>query len=109
MCDVYSFGVVLLEMLTGQRALEEDRSKHEERDIVKWARPHIKKHEWRAIIDPTIVEEFPEKLAYRAFLIAYHCTRTDSHGTARPAMPVVVRGLECTLNLAFVAPRPRHE
>ncbi|KAL2322122.1 hypothetical protein Fmac_026501 [Flemingia macrophylla] len=39
--DVYSFGVVLLELLTGRRAVENDRPRFSEETLVDWAKPFL--------------------------------------------------------------------
>ncbi|KAL2333992.1 hypothetical protein Fmac_015205 [Flemingia macrophylla] len=39
--DVYSFGVVLLELLTGRRAVEDDRPGFSEETLVDWAKPFL--------------------------------------------------------------------
>ena len=39
--DVYSFGVVLLELLSGQRAMDDERAGFSEETLVDWAKPFL--------------------------------------------------------------------
>lgn len=51
--DVYSFGIILLALLSGRKAYDFTRSENE-RFLVDWARPLIKKQSYEELIDPRL-------------------------------------------------------
>lgn len=90
--DVYSFGVVLLEMLTGRRALDKNRSRGEH-NLVEWVKPYLSsKHRTIAILDPRIQGQYSTTLAHKAANLAAQCVAIEPG--LRPNMNQVVSILE---------------
>lgn len=83
--DVFSFGVVLMELLTGLKALDEDRP-DESRYLAFWfGRMKNTREKLESIVDPSlaVTEETLESICVMAEL-AGHCTARDPH--QRPDM-----------------------
>lgn len=87
--DVYSFGVVLMELITGQKALDEKRSE-EKVHLVPWFR-HISRDQerLRTSIDP-VLQSMDEnwKNINTVAELSWHCTQREPN--ARPDMGYVV-------------------
>lgn len=100
MCDVFSFGVVLLELLTGKRSVDKNRSKREQ-DLVEWARPMLKDcHRLNQLIDTRLEGQYSTEGAKKLAALAYLCL---SHNPkTRPTMRAVVKALEPLLNLTDI-------
>ncbi|TYH52402.1 hypothetical protein ES332_D09G025700v1 [Gossypium tomentosum] len=99
--DVYSFGVVLLEMLTGRRSMDKNRS-NGEHNLVEWARPHLgDKRRFFRILDPRLEGHFSIKGAQKAAQLAAQCLSRDPK--ARPRMSEVVEILKPLPNLKDMA------
>ncbi|GMI97844.1 PBS1-LIKE 14, RPM1-induced protein kinase [Hibiscus trionum] len=92
MSDVYSFGVVLLELLTGRRSLDKNRSPRQQ-NLVEWARPMLNDH-WKLgrIMDPRLEGQYSETGARKAAALAYQCL--SQRPKQRPKMCDVVQTLE---------------
>lgn len=83
--DVFSFGVVLMELLTGLKALDEDRP-DESRYLAFWfGKMKNTREKLESIVDPSlaVTEETLESICVMAEL-AGHCTARDPH--QRPDM-----------------------
>ncbi|BBH02661.1 Protein kinase superfamily protein, partial [Prunus dulcis] len=90
--DVYGFGVVLLEMLTGLRALDNNRPSREH-SLVDWLRPSLhKKKELKKIMDPGLGDQYPLKAACQAAELILKCLESDPKN--RPSMEEVLVILE---------------
>ncbi|KAK9170589.1 hypothetical protein Syun_002729 [Stephania yunnanensis] len=90
--DVYSFGVVLLELLSGKRALEEDRPGYEE-TLVDWAKPFlIDTRRVLRIMDTRLGGQYSKKAAQTASALALQCLHTDPKN--RPLMKDILATLE---------------
>nr|XP_043631847.1 probable serine/threonine-protein kinase PIX13 [Erigeron canadensis] len=90
--NVYSFGVVLLEIITGQRVVDNNRptSRH---NLVEWARPSLSnRRKVRGIIDARLEENFPLKGAYRTAQLIFKCL--EPHPKNRPSMKEVLVSLQ---------------
>lgn len=73
--DVYSFGVVLLELITGRRAMSQLPNGTNLR-LTTWARPYLlgeKEGGVRAIMDATMPNPFPERVASVLAALLRHC------------------------------------
>ncbi|KAK8543756.1 hypothetical protein V6N13_025924 [Hibiscus sabdariffa] len=92
MSDVYSFGVVLLELLTGRRSLDKNRSPREQ-NLVEWARPMLNDHrKLGRIMDPRLEGQYSEMGARKAAALACQCL--SQRPKQRPKMCDVVQTLE---------------
>ncbi|KAL4282520.1 hypothetical protein GQ457_16G002400 [Hibiscus cannabinus] len=92
MSDVYSFGVVLLELLTGRRSLDKNRSPRQQ-NLVEWARPMLNDHrKLGRIMDPRLEGQYSEIGARKAAALAYQCL--SQRPKQRPKMCDVVQTLE---------------
>ncbi|XP_072997069.1 probable serine/threonine-protein kinase PBL18 [Typha latifolia] len=89
--DIYSFGVVLLELLSGRRALDEERGSAQ--TVVEWAKPllHEKRKIFR-IMDTRLEGQYSKKEAQSIAFLALQCLHTDPKN--RPSMTEVLSSLE---------------
>ncbi|XP_027114149.1 receptor-like kinase TMK4 [Coffea arabica] len=83
--DVYAFGVILMELITGQKALD-DAQPEEKAHLVTWFRRVIfNKDEIRSSLDPSLrPDEETFKSIWKVAELAAHCTARDQH--QRPIM-----------------------
>ncbi|CAK9874978.1 unnamed protein product [Sphagnum jensenii] len=58
--DVYAYGVVLLELITGQRAI--DHMRLEEFNLIEWVKPRFKVSGVDDIVDPAMGEDYDPKV-----------------------------------------------
>ncbi|KAM5584835.1 putative serine/threonine-protein kinase PBL18 [Rosa sericea] len=83
--DVYSFGVVLLELLSGRRAMDDERAGSVEETLVDWAKPFlIDSKRVLRIMDTRLGGQYPKKAAQAAAALALQCLHTDPKN--RPLM-----------------------
>ncbi|KAL7232829.1 hypothetical protein ACSBR2_010774 [Camellia fascicularis] len=91
MSDIYSFGVVLLELISGQRALDTTRGRGKDM-LVDWARPMLKdRTSFLQLADPNLKSQFSETVLCKAVEVASMCVRENPH--SRPCMKDVVLAL----------------
>ncbi|XP_068646614.1 probable serine/threonine-protein kinase PIX13 [Aristolochia californica] len=90
--DVYGFGVVLLEMLTGQRALDSNRPSGQH-NLVEYAKPFLShRRKITHIMDPRLEGQYPSKAAFQAAELTLKCL--GSNPKNRPSMKEVKEALE---------------
>jgi len=91
--DVYGFGVVLLEMLSGQRALDRKRPTGQQ-NLVEWLKPLLshKKKLKTTIMDSRIEGQYSAKAMVQAAQLTSKCLKADPKN--RPSMKEVVEVLE---------------
>lgn len=90
--DVYSFGVVLLEMLSGRRALDKNRTLAEQ-NLVDWARPFLRdKKKLYKIMDARLESQYSKKSAHIVAKLALDCINNEAR--CRPKMSEVLAALE---------------
>ncbi|XVF88728.1 hypothetical protein PTKIN_Ptkin19aG0074000 [Pterospermum kingtungense] len=89
--DVYSFGVVLVELITGRKAMDLKLPKGQQ-CLTEWARPLLKSHAIRELVDPRLGNSYAEQEVYRMMQCASLCIRRDPQ--SRPRMSQVLRMLE---------------
>ncbi|EHA8586637.1 Receptor-like cytoplasmic kinase [Cocos nucifera] len=90
--DVYGFGVVLLEMLSGQRALDISRpsGKH---NLVDWAKPLLSdRRKVARLMDQRLEGQYSSKAALKAAQLTLRCLAGEPKN--RPSMKEVVETLE---------------
>ncbi|KAH7422447.1 hypothetical protein KP509_12G008800 [Ceratopteris richardii] len=88
--DVYSFGMVLMELVSGQRAI--DKTRINDINLVEWVKLTSETEGPRSIIDPRLGEDYPERVYYDMIRLALDCASFETHD--RPSMKVVVSILE---------------
>ncbi|KAG8063827.1 hypothetical protein GUJ93_ZPchr0003g16971 [Zizania palustris] len=88
--DIYSFGVVMLEVITGQKAIDDSRPKAE-RNIVEWATPWINKRDFHKLADPVLNGQYHMKFLLQALIVAAMCV--DRTASRRPHISEVVAAL----------------
>ncbi|KAG9151208.1 hypothetical protein Leryth_002767 [Lithospermum erythrorhizon] len=89
---VYSFGVVLLEMLSGKRVIDKNRSAGEH-NLVEWAKPYLgNKRKLIRVMDNRLEGQYSLDVAHGAAVLSLQCISTDPR--FRPRMVDVVKELE---------------
>ncbi|KAL8129878.1 hypothetical protein V2J09_019033 [Rumex salicifolius] len=89
--DIYSFGVVLLELITGRKAIDNRRPRHEQ-NLVAWARPLFKdRKSFSKMADPALNGMYPTRGLYQALAIAAMCLQEQPN--LRPLIGDVVTAL----------------
>ncbi|KDP35640.1 hypothetical protein JCGZ_09078 [Jatropha curcas] len=90
--DVYSFGVVLLEMVSGRRAMDNNRPPGQE-NLVEWAKLYLtNKRRFLSFLDPRLDGQHFLRTAQKLVNLALHCL--NSEPKFRPDMDDVVMILE---------------
>lgn len=90
--DIYTFGVVLLELLSGRRAVDEDRGTSEQ-TLVDWAKPFLKdKGRMLRIMDIRLEGRYSKKEAQAIAALALQCLHVDPK--SRPNMTNILPILE---------------
>ncbi|XP_023752235.1 probable serine/threonine-protein kinase PBL18 [Lactuca sativa] len=96
--DVYSFGVVLLELLSGRRAIAEERAGGVEETLVEWVKPFLSdtKRVLR-IMDTRLGGQYSKKGAQAVAALASKCLHNDHR--FRPPMAEVLASLQKIQNV----------
>lgn len=91
--DVYSFGVVLLELLSGRRALADERDGGVEETLVDWAKPFLgEPRRVLRIMDSRLGGQYSRKGSQGVAVLVLQCLRTDPK--TRPPMADLMASLE---------------
>ncbi|XP_060668681.1 serine/threonine-protein kinase PBL27 [Ziziphus jujuba] len=89
--DVYSFGVVFLELITGRKAIDNNRAPGEH-NLVAWARPLFKdRRKFPKMADPLLQGRYPMRGLYQALAVAAMCLQEQA--ATRPLIGDVVTAL----------------
>lgn len=89
----------MLEMLTGRRALDNQRPKHEQR-LLEWMKPYLTDaNKLQLAVDSQLEFRFPPKAALKFCTLASQCLMRQPKG--RPKMSEVVEGLTKVLEMSF--------
>lgn len=90
--DVYSFGVVLLEIMSGKRALDNNRPSGEH-NLIEWAKPYLNsKRRVFQVMDARIEGQYTVRQAMKVADLAVRCLSVEPR--FRPKMDEIVRVLE---------------
>ncbi|CAJ1939483.1 unnamed protein product [Sphenostylis stenocarpa] len=82
--DIYSFGVLLLEIVTGRRAIQDNKN------LVEWAQPFMESDtRLLELVDPNVRESFDLDQLQTVISIVVWCTQRE--GRARPSIKQVLR------------------
>ncbi|KAF1875143.1 hypothetical protein Lal_00007759 [Lupinus albus] len=82
--DIYSFGVLLLEIITGRRAIQDNKN------LVEWAQPYMESEtRLLELVDPNVRESFDLDQLQTVVSIVGWCTQRE--GRARPSIKQVLR------------------
>ncbi|KAK1270075.1 putative LRR receptor-like serine/threonine-protein kinase [Acorus gramineus] len=95
--DIYSFGVILLELISGQEAISNERFGVNCRNIVQWAKSHIDSGNIQEIIDPSLGANFNIESVWKIAEKALMCIQP--HGSLRPSISEVVKGIQDAITL----------
>ncbi|KAL7199403.1 hypothetical protein ACSBR2_021642 [Camellia fascicularis] len=91
--DVYSFGVVLLELLSGRRAMGDERAASVDETLVDWAKPFLgDNRRILRIMDTRLGGQYSKKGAQAAAALVLRCLHIDPKN--RPPMMDVLATLE---------------
>ncbi|KAL5580027.1 hypothetical protein UlMin_012469 [Ulmus minor] len=91
--DVYSFGVVLLELLSGRRAMDDEKVGGVEETLVDWAKPFLgDSRRLLRIMDTRLGGQYSKKAAQTAAALSLQCLHTDPKN--RPLMANILATLE---------------
>ncbi|XP_073308313.1 receptor-like cytosolic serine/threonine-protein kinase RBK2 [Primulina huaijiensis] len=86
--DVYAYGVLLLELISGQPALDESRN-----SLVMWAKPLLSRKSIVDLVDQSLDGVYDYDQVSRMCMVASLCIHHNS--SERPQMSQVVRMLKC--------------
>jgi len=82
--DIYSYGVLLLEIVTGRRAIQDNKN------LVEWAKPYMESEtRLLELVDPNVRESFDLDQLQTVISIVGWCTQRE--GRARPSIKQVLR------------------
>lgn len=90
--DVYSFGVILLELISGQEAISNEKFGANCRNIVQWAKLHIESGDIQGIIDPSLLDEYDIQSMWKIEEKALMCVLP--HGHMRPSISEVLKDIQ---------------
>ncbi|XP_020238108.1 probable LRR receptor-like serine/threonine-protein kinase At1g67720 isoform X2 [Cajanus cajan] len=90
--DIYSFGVILLELMSGQEAISNDKFGANCRNIVQWAKLHIENGDIQGIIDPVLQNNYDLQSMWKIAEKALMCVQP--HGHMRPPISEVLKEIQ---------------
>ncbi|CAN5962141.1 unnamed protein product [Sphagnum jensenii] len=82
--DVYGYGVLLLEIITGQQAI--DHMRVEEMNLIRWVKPRFKKEGVERIVDPKLGNDYNKETMSVMTEVALMCAASSKND--RPSMKV---------------------
>ncbi|XP_011039407.1 PREDICTED: probable LRR receptor-like serine/threonine-protein kinase At5g45780 isoform X2 [Populus euphratica] len=90
--DVFGFGILLLELITGQKALDAGNGQVQKRMILDWVRTLNEEKRLEVLVDRDLKGCFDALELEKAVELALKCTQ--SHPSLRPKMSEVLKVLE---------------
>lgn len=84
--DVYSFGMVLLELISGQKSI--DNTRLDEHNLVEWAKLKLNREGLKCIVDSQLGNRYPESIYHDIVRLGIDCASFNSE--SRPSMKAVV-------------------
>ncbi|MCO5554082.1 hypothetical protein L7F22_007608 [Adiantum nelumboides] len=88
--DVYGFGMVLLELITGQKCIDNMRA--DGQNLIEWVQSKLPLVELESIVDPRLGDRYPKQIYQDILKLAMDCAAFKSGD--RPSMKVVVAILD---------------
>ncbi|MCL7035304.1 hypothetical protein MKW94_000254 [Papaver nudicaule] len=78
--DVYGFGVVLLELISGEKAIQANMRGSGKHSILSWTRPLLNdSNKFSEIVDPLMKGQYPYAGLDKALNLAKMCVKMDAH------------------------------
>ncbi|XP_042520457.1 probable LRR receptor-like serine/threonine-protein kinase At5g45780 isoform X2 [Macadamia integrifolia] len=90
--DVFGFGILLLELITGQKALDAGNGQVQKGMILDWVRTLYEEKRLEVLVDRDLNGYFDAAELDKAVEVALQCTQ--SHPSLRPKMSEVLKALE---------------
>ncbi|VVA90825.1 unnamed protein product [Arabis nemorensis] len=90
--DVFGFGILLLELITGQKALDFGRSSHQKGVMLDWVKKLHQEGKLKQLIDKDLNDKFDRVELEEIVQVALLCTQFNP--THRPKMSEVMKMLE---------------
>ncbi|XP_020571676.1 probable LRR receptor-like serine/threonine-protein kinase At1g67720 [Phalaenopsis equestris] len=90
--DIYSFGIILLELISGQEPISNERFGANFRNIIAWATSYIEGGNIQAIADPFLEDNFELQSMWKIAEIAILCVKP--HGNQRPSISSVLKEIQ---------------
>ncbi|XP_065622556.1 probable LRR receptor-like serine/threonine-protein kinase At5g45780 isoform X3 [Quercus suber] len=90
--DVFGFGILLLELITGQKALDAGNGQVQKGMILEWVRTLFEEKKLEVLVDRDLRGCFDAFQLEKAVEVALQCTQ--SHPNLRPKMSEVLKVLE---------------
>ncbi|XP_062162896.1 probable LRR receptor-like serine/threonine-protein kinase At5g45780 isoform X3 [Alnus glutinosa] len=90
--DVFGFGILLLELITGQKALDAGNGQVQKGMILDWVRTLYEEKRLEALVDRDLRECFDALQLEKVVEVALQCTK--SHPNLRPKMSEVLKVFE---------------
>ncbi|KAL3820263.1 hypothetical protein ACJIZ3_006168 [Penstemon smallii] len=90
--DVFGFGILLLELITGQKALDAANGQVQKGMILDWVRTLYEDKRLEELVDKNLKGSYNEDELEKAVELALECTRSNPE--VRPRMSQVLKSLE---------------
>lgn len=95
--DIYSFGIILLELISGQEPISNERLGANCRNIVSWATSYIEGGNIQAIIDPSLNNNYELQSVWKVAEIAIMCVKPQ--GMLRPSISLILKEIQEAISI----------